>query len=103
MIMPVPDGKGLDGCKEECNKNTECDAIEYAETAVSVGTDCCFLVDCGGTVPEPLNTQAPHHLGTWTYKGYVKGNPYPIINPESIPNAKKLISDHNHNFHSYFQ
>ena len=101
--MPVPDGKGLDGCKEECSKKTECDAIEYAETAVSVGTDCCFLVDCGGTVPEPLNTQAPHHGGTWTYKGYVKGNPYPTINPESIPNAKKLISDHNHNFHSYFQ
>ena len=85
MIMPVPDGKGLDGCKEECNKKTECDAIEYAETAVSAGTDCCFLVDCGGTVPEPLNTQAPHHGGTWTYKGYVKSKLYPIIYPESIP------------------
>ena len=71
--MPVPDGKGLEGCKEACSKKAECDAIEYAGM-VSTGTECCKLVNCNGTVPEPMMTQAPHHGGNWTYKGYVKGN-----------------------------
>ena len=67
--MPVPDGKGLDGCKEICNNVAECDAIEFSGTG-----DCCFLVNCGGSVPEPLNTQAPHHGGSFNpYKGYIKG------------------------------
>ena len=85
MMMPVPEGKRLNGCKEACNKKTECDAIEYAEATTSVFIDCCFMVNCGGTVPEPLNTQAPHHEGAWTYKGYVKCKPYPIIYSEFIP------------------
>ena len=71
--MPVPDGRGLVGCMEACNITPECDAIEYSEV-VTNGIDCCKLIDCGGSVPEPTVTQAPHHGGNWTYNGYVKGN-----------------------------
>ena len=74
MIMPVPGNKGLEGCKEECNAKSECDAFEWAHKNPANHTvDCCFLVACGGSAPEPMVTQAPHHGGTWMYKGYIKG------------------------------
>ena len=64
-IMPA---NGLNNCKKKCNENNECTAIEYAHA-----NDCCKLLACPQPVPEPTVTQAPHHGGTFTYKGYKKG------------------------------
>ena len=64
---------GLDNCKDECNENAECTAIEYSMTASADGNDCCFLLKCDQPVAYPTMEQAPHHEGTWDYTGYVKG------------------------------
>ena len=65
MIMP---SNGLNNCKKKCNENNDCTAIEYADA-----NDCCKLLACPQPVPEPTVMQAPHHGGSYTYKGYMKG------------------------------
>ena len=83
MIMPV--NGGLDGCKKLCNNNSECDAIEYAPSPGEGKVDCCILVKCDGSVPEPTETGEHYHPGQdYEYNGYKKGTPNPILSPNII-------------------
>ena len=90
MIMPV--NGGLDGCKELCNSNSECDAIEYAPSPGEGKVDCCILVKCDGSVPEPTETGEHYHPGQdYEYKGYKKGTRNPIHSPNIILNLQLLV------------
>merc|ERR1711994_325410 len=73
--MHMPGGGSLEGCKEMCNGNQDCHAIEYAPSPGEGAQDCCILVNCtGGSVPTPMETGDFYHdvnLG-YMYKGYKK-------------------------------
>ena len=79
MIMPImPKGlDGLEACKERCDNNSNCNAIEYAEEAVNED-NCCVLRKCPYPVPEPYLEQAIWHGGHYYYTGYVKSKHSPI-------------------------
>ena len=68
MIMPI--AGGLDACKELCDKEKSCTAIEYSSII-----HCCVLRKCPVPVPEPQVTDATWHDGIAKYVGYVKLKP----------------------------
>ena len=68
MIMPI-DG-GLNACKDECNNEQNCTAVEFAETTFDADTDCCVLRSCPIPVPTPATVQAEWHTGNFNYSGY---------------------------------
>ena len=70
-IMPI--AGGLDACKQECNNENNCTAIEYAMSATPNNVTCCVLRKCPSPVPTPNVTQAEWHGGIYDYVGYVKG------------------------------
>ena len=72
MIMPI--SGGLDACKEKCNTNENCTAIEYAGKEQDENVDCCVLRKCPYPVPTPDITHAAWHDGKYNYEGYAKGN-----------------------------
>jgi len=69
-IMPI--AGGLDACKQECNNENNCTAIEYAMSATPNNVTCCVLRKCPSPVPTPNVTQAEWHGGIYDYVGYVK-------------------------------
>jgi len=69
-IMPI--AGGLDACKQECNTEKNCTAIEYAMSATPNNVTCCVLRKCPSPVPTPNVTQAEWHGGIYDYVGYVK-------------------------------
>ena len=68
MIMPI--NGGLDACKDACNNEQNCTAVEYAETTFDTSTDCCVLRSCPIPVPTPTTVQAEWHTGNFNYSGY---------------------------------
>ena len=74
MEMPGPEG-GLDGCKEECNKDESCTAIEYSSLVLN-SIDNCILRKCPVPVPEPDVIGATHGFPEDSiqdkFVGYVK-------------------------------
>ena len=56
---------GLEMCKETCDNNTDCTAIEFTETAAN-HDNACVLKKCPYPVPEP-------DLDWYDFTGYVKG------------------------------
>ena len=69
MEMPIPGG--LEACKEECNKEESCTAIEYSSDVFNTGLKCCILRKCPVPVPEPQVVDAIWHPPA-KYVGYVK-------------------------------
>ena len=63
---------GLETCKEKCDNNTDCTAIEFTENAVNED-NCCVLRKCPYPVPEPELQTAVWHNGSYNYTGYVRG------------------------------
>ena len=69
----------LDECKEECDKEKTCTAIEYSsmvEFSSKARLQCCVLRKCPVPVPEPDVADATHGHPKDTikdkYTGYVK-------------------------------
>ena len=73
---------GLETCKDKCDSNEECTAIEYASTTWDEETvdedllinDCCVLRRCPLPVPSPKVEQAEWEGSSRSFKyiGYAK-------------------------------